>query len=64
MVRVGEHELEIRVAEEDGQQWMAHIHDLAMRPSTVCAPTWADQHRLFMCKVQAEGERVPIGEYV
>uniref|UniRef100_A0A1I7X8N1 E3 ubiquitin-protein ligase E3D n=1 Tax=Heterorhabditis bacteriophora TaxID=37862 RepID=A0A1I7X8N1_HETBA len=68
LIRVCEHSLEMGLpaAVAEGlssvqcQRFCAHIADLSLKPDSVCAPTWADNNRLFMCKVHAEVDGVPL----
>lgn len=43
--------------------FLTKFGDLTLQPSSVCALTWADNHRLFMCKVRAEVGGCPLGEF-
>ncbi|CAD6198641.1 unnamed protein product [Caenorhabditis auriculariae] len=45
---------------QNGPRFGASIRGLSMAPRTLCAPTWADNHRLFMCKVHAESKGAPL----
>ncbi|VDO21014.1 unnamed protein product [Brugia timori] len=66
MVHFREHSIEMSSivqqrkngASEMLPSYWAKFGDLTLYPDSVCALTWADNHRLFMCKV-----RVAIGEY-
>ncbi|MCP9258282.1 E3 ubiquitin-protein ligase chfr [Dirofilaria immitis] len=65
MVHFREHSIEVSSIiqqKKDGVAGMlpsywAKFGDLTLYPNSVCALTWADNHRLFMCKV-----RIMIGE--
>lgn len=68
MVRVSEHAVELGtppiIAESlDLQQrlprYRANISSLTLYPQSLCAPTWADNQRLFMCKLHVEAEGMP-----
>ncbi|VDN92631.1 unnamed protein product [Brugia pahangi] len=66
MVHFREHSIEMSSivqqrkngASEMLPSYWAKFGDLTLYPDSVCALTWADNHRLFMCKV-----RVAVGEY-
>ncbi|GMT17303.1 hypothetical protein PFISCL1PPCAC_8600, partial [Pristionchus fissidentatus] len=46
--------------EEERHSFRARIDDLSLSPDSVCAPTWTDNHRLFMCKVHADASHLPL----
>uniref|UniRef100_A0A914WFA6 E3 ubiquitin-protein ligase E3D n=1 Tax=Plectus sambesii TaxID=2011161 RepID=A0A914WFA6_9BILA len=68
LVKVGEHELELGDRTVDANQldvnsrhkFVAGLADLCLYPNTICGLTWADHRRLFMCKVHAEPEGLPL----
>ncbi|VDM43113.1 unnamed protein product [Toxocara canis] len=69
LVKVGEHALELKDIENGNvesnsvrSRFYARIADLCLHPNTVCALTWADHSRLFMCKVHAEADGLPLGK--
>ncbi|VDM66173.1 unnamed protein product, partial [Strongylus vulgaris] len=69
LVRVGEHSVEIGVPatvsesldlEKKSPRYSVNISNLTMYPQSLCAPTWADNHRLFMCKIHVEADGLPL----
>lgn len=69
MVHFREHSIEIsstveqrndNVTETLPSYW-AKFGDLTLYPNSVCAVTWADNHRLFMCKVRVIVGECPLG---
>ncbi|VDN06254.1 unnamed protein product [Thelazia callipaeda] len=68
MVHIREDSIEMNAAvdkTEDIQSnllssYSAKFGDLVLQPNSVCALTWADNHRLFMCKVRAEVGGCPL----
>lgn len=69
MVRFYEHSIEMSsvVRQNDIAEILslhgAKFDDLTIYPKSVCALTWADNHRLFMCKVQAVIGQRPLGNF-
>uniref|UniRef100_A0A915AFL5 E3 ubiquitin-protein ligase E3D n=1 Tax=Parascaris univalens TaxID=6257 RepID=A0A915AFL5_PARUN len=66
-VKVSEHILELRDVDDcNGEltpvrsRFYARLADLYLHPNTVCSLVWADHRRLFMCKVRAEADRLPL----
>ncbi|CAI4228860.1 unnamed protein product [Auanema sp. JU1783] len=63
MVRVSENSVELGIPPSIAEQipsftvtpqlYSAKISGLYLAPDSVCSPTWADNKRLFMCKVRA-----------
>ncbi|PAV57272.1 hypothetical protein WR25_04697 isoform A [Diploscapter pachys] len=74
LVRVGSHSVEIGLPTnlvanlpaiggtipDEVQHFSAKIADISLSPASVCTPKWADSNRLFMCKVHAEAENIPL----
>ncbi|RCN48660.1 hypothetical protein ANCCAN_05299 [Ancylostoma caninum] len=69
LVRVSEHAVELGVPatiaeslhmEEKLPRYRANISNLTLYPQSLCAPTWADNHRLFMCKIHVETDGSPL----
>ncbi|KAL6725498.1 hypothetical protein Aduo_007547 [Ancylostoma duodenale] len=69
LVRVSEHAVELGVPatiaeslhmEEKLPRYRANISKLTLYPQSLCAPTWADNHRLFMCKIHVETDGSPL----
>ncbi|KAK6745609.1 hypothetical protein RB195_011996 [Necator americanus] len=69
LVRVSEHGVELGVpldiAESMGMKqklprYHAKISNLTLYPQSLCAPSWADNNRLFTCKLHVEGEGLPL----
>ncbi|GMS88293.1 hypothetical protein PENTCL1PPCAC_10468 [Pristionchus entomophagus] len=64
VVRVGEHWVVLEENSESGEEethsFRARIDDLSLSPESICAPTWTDNHRLFMCKVHADASNLPL----
>lgn len=67
LVKVGERTLELhgrsvsKNAETTEESFFSsHMADISFHPNTVCALTWADHNRLFMCKVQVEPDTGPL----
>ncbi|WKY03056.1 hypothetical protein Q1695_016390 [Nippostrongylus brasiliensis] len=68
IVRVSEHAVELGtpsvIAESLHLQqrlprYRANISNLTLYPQSLCAPTWADNQRLFMCKLHVEADGMP-----
>ncbi|VDK48991.1 unnamed protein product [Anisakis simplex] len=67
LVKIEAHGLELKDVENGNldsakSRFSVRIADLCLHPNTVCALTWADHRRLFMCKVHAEADGIPLGE--
>ncbi|VDK66793.1 unnamed protein product [Onchocerca ochengi] len=68
MIHFREHSIEVSSIiqqREDGAAEMlpsywAKFGDLTLYPNSVCALTWADNHRLFMCKVRVIVGKCPL----
>ncbi|KAE9414519.1 hypothetical protein Angca_000596, partial [Angiostrongylus cantonensis] len=69
MIRVSEHSVELGippvVAESLrlGQKltrYRVSISDLTFYPQSLCASTWADSNRIFMCKLHVEADGKPL----
>nr|CDJ93016.1 Ubiquitin-conjugating enzyme E2C-binding protein domain containing protein [Haemonchus contortus] len=68
MVRVSEHAVELGTPpylaaglqlERKLPRFRANISNLTFYPQSLCAPTWADNERLFMCKLHVEADGAP-----
>ncbi|KAK6029835.1 hypothetical protein OSTOST_04045 [Ostertagia ostertagi] len=68
MVRVSEHAVELGTPpflaeslhiQRKLPRYRASISNLTFYPQSLCAPTWADNQRLFMCKLHVEADGVP-----
>ncbi|VDO29223.1 unnamed protein product [Haemonchus placei] len=68
MVRVSEHAVELGTPpylaaglqlERKLPRFRANISSLTFYPQSLCAPTWADNERLFMCKLHVEADGAP-----
>ncbi|KHJ90719.1 hypothetical protein OESDEN_09431 [Oesophagostomum dentatum] len=69
LVRVSEHGVEIGVPHDIAQslhmqqkspRYRANISNLILYPQSLCATSWADNHRLFMCKLHVEADGLPL----
>lgn len=69
MIRVSEHSIELGVPiavaeslrlERNLTRYRAFIPDLTFYPQSLCALTWADNHRIFMCKLHVETNGKPL----
>ncbi|KJH48316.1 hypothetical protein DICVIV_05557 [Dictyocaulus viviparus] len=69
MIRVSEHTIELGIPpivvenlrlEQRPPRYCASIPRLTLYPQSLCAPTWADNHRLFMCKLHVEADGAPL----
>uniref|UniRef100_A0A915D0L2 Uncharacterized protein n=1 Tax=Ditylenchus dipsaci TaxID=166011 RepID=A0A915D0L2_9BILA len=52
-------ELDFSGNEPVPRKFSAKVSDVLLDPSSVCVLSWADQQRLFMCKVRAEADGIP-----
>uniref|UniRef100_A0A915D137 Uncharacterized protein n=1 Tax=Ditylenchus dipsaci TaxID=166011 RepID=A0A915D137_9BILA len=52
-------ELDFSGNEPVPSKFSAKVSDVLLDPSSVCVLSWADQQRLFMCKVRAEADGIP-----
>ncbi|KAK5983130.1 hypothetical protein GCK32_006565 [Trichostrongylus colubriformis] len=68
MVRVSEHAVELGTPpylaaslhlQRKLPRYRANISNLTLYPQSLCASTWADNERLFMCKLHVEADGVP-----
>lgn len=72
MVHFREHSIEITSIVQQGKggvvemlpSYWAKFGDLTLYPNSVCALTWADNHRLFMCKVRVVIGESPLGKVI
>ncbi|VDN25145.1 unnamed protein product [Cylicostephanus goldi] len=69
LVRISEHGVEIGIPaalaenmhlEKKSPRYSVNISNLTLYPQSLCAPTWADNHRLFMCKLHVEADGLPL----
>uniref|UniRef100_A0A915PRL5 E3 ubiquitin-protein ligase E3D n=1 Tax=Setaria digitata TaxID=48799 RepID=A0A915PRL5_9BILA len=68
MVHIREHSIEVGSIVERRRNgvtellpsYWAKFGDLTLYPNSVCALTWADNHRLFMCKVRVATNGYPL----
>ncbi|VDM60934.1 unnamed protein product [Angiostrongylus costaricensis] len=73
MIRVSEHSVELGIPlvaaeslrlEQKLTRYRASISDLTFYPQSLCASTWADNHRIFMCKLHVEAGGKPLDKGV
>lgn len=69
MIRISEHTIELGLPaivaeslqmEQKLPRYSATISNLTLYSQSLCAPNWADNHRIFMCKLHVETDGTPL----